>query len=246
MTRKSTSAIRKADKRHIVWQEPNVIFNFGSASHLPAIGSNTGFSFHDYCLTAGAPDCPTMEALPFQNADKEAKQTNRALLLSEFGATDDLATLNRVTGLADDHMVSWLEWAYCGCGDPTTSGPGDVQAIVQDPKKPPTGSNVFHGKLAALDRPYPQAVAGTPKSYSYDPAAKTFTLRYSTKAPDGKRLGKGVRTVIYAPRIHYPHGYDVTYNGSEGIQYSRARELTFRNPPGTRSVTVKITPPGGQ
>jgi endoglycosylceramidase len=246
MTRKSTRAIRKADKRHIVWQEPNVIFNFGSASHLPAIGSNTGLSFHDYCLTAGAPDCPTMEALPFQNADTEAKQTNRALLLSEFGATDDLATLNRIPGLADDHMVSWLEWAYCGCGDPTTSGPGDVQAIVQDPKKPPTGSNVFHGKLAALDRPYPQAVAGTPKSYLYDSASNTFTLRYSTRTPAGKRLPAGARTIVYVPREHYPNGYDAVARGASVHHKSNSRYLQLGNAPKARTVKLKITPAGAQ
>ena len=101
MTRKTTAAIRSVDSRHIVWHEPNVIFNFGSQSHLPEIGSNSGFSFHDYCLNPGAPDCPTTEALVFQNADDEAAQTNRALLLSEFGATDDLAEINRIANLAD-------------------------------------------------------------------------------------------------------------------------------------------------
>jgi endoglycosylceramidase len=244
MTRKATSAIRAVDRRHIVWQEPNVIFDFGAPTSLPAIGSNAGFSFHSYCLTAGAPDCPAMEALPFQNADAQAAKTGRALLLSEFGATDDLDTLNRLTDLADEHMVSWTEWAYCGCDDPTTSGPGDQQAIVHDPRKPPTGSNVFRDKLAALDRPYPQAVAGTPKSYSYDADTNMFTLSYSTRAPNGERLGKLATTVIYVPHIHYRHGYDITVKprGSR-TAFARARYAVFSNPPGASSVTVTITPP---
>jgi endoglycosylceramidase len=246
MTRIVTKTIRKVDPRHIVWQEPNVLFDFGAPSHLPKIGSNSGFSFHAYCLTAGAADCPTMEALPFSNADDVARTTDRALMLTEFGATDDVTDLNRMAGYADDHMVSWLEWAYCGCGDPTTSGPGDIQAIVRNPKKPPSGKNVFHAKLAALERPYPQAIAGTPKSYGYDTSTHTFTLKYSTKAPNGRRLGKRAPTVIYVPRIHYPHGYDVAVNGDPFVAHGNSRYVLVPNRPGARSATVKIAPRIGQ
>ena len=242
MTRKSTSAIRAVDGRHMVWQEPHVIFNFGSPSHLPSIGSNTGFSFHDYCLTAGAPDCPTMEALPFENADHVAKTTGRALLLSEFGATDDLATLNRITGLADEHMVSWTEWAYCGCGDPTTSGPGDLQAIVHDPKKPPKGSNVFRDKLAALERPYPQAVAGTPTSYSFDPSTGSFQLSYSTKDPAGKRLPRSLPTVVFVPRIHYPDGYKPTLKGATVLSRPGSQRLKLKRDARASAVSLEISP----
>ena len=49
------------------------------------------------------------------------------LLLSEFGATDNPDILNALTGLADQNMVGWQEWHYCGCADPTTSGAGDKQ-----------------------------------------------------------------------------------------------------------------------
>ena len=59
-------------------------------------------------------------------------------------------------------MVSWQEWHYCGCDDPTTSGPGDTQALVKDPSKPPRGSNVFRDKLKALARPYPAGDRGYP------------------------------------------------------------------------------------
>ena len=45
-------------------------------------------------------------------------------MMTEFGATNDAADLERMVALADQNMVPWLEWAYCGCDDPTTSGPG--------------------------------------------------------------------------------------------------------------------------
>ena len=43
-------------------------------------------------------------------------------MLSEFGATDDLATIRQNVQQADQHMVSWEYWHYCECLDPTTSG----------------------------------------------------------------------------------------------------------------------------
>ena len=102
--------------------------------------------------------------------------------LTEFGATDDLETIERIVRLADDHMVSWQYWHYCDCDDPTTSGPG-VQAVVVDAAQPPRGDNVKREKLEVLARPYPRAVAGTPRSFGFDPATKRFDLVYSTRAP---------------------------------------------------------------
>src|SRR3954452_14498781 len=207
MTRQTTDAIRKVDRRHIVWQEPNVLFNFGPQTHLPKIGSNSGFSFHDYCLDNSAPSCPTTEALTFDNADREAAKTDRALMLTESGATNQHPRIQHIVDLADQHMVSWMWWAYCGCDDPTTSGPGDVQAIVKDPRKPPKGSNVIRKKLALLERPYPQVTAGTPTSIEYDTDSGVFSFTYSTKTPDGKVLPQRSKTTVYVPMRHYPDGY---------------------------------------
>jgi endoglycosylceramidase len=244
MTRKSTAAIRSVDGRHIVWHEPNVIFNFGAQTHLPAIGSNSGFSFHDYCLTPGAEDCPTTEALVFDNADDHAAQTNRALLLSEFGATDDLTEINRIANLADAHMVSWLEWHYCGCDDPTTSGPGDVQALVKDPSKPPRGQNVKYSKLRILDRAYPQAVAGTPEQFQFRQSTGVFNLRYSTKAPAGYRLARSVRTVVFVPRIHYPDGYRVRVTGARVVSPPGSQRLVLERFRGATEVRLLVSPMG--
>ncbi len=244
MTRKATRAVRKADRRHIVWQEPAVLFNFGAPSHLPAIGSNTGFSFHVYCLVAGAAGCPTLEALPFDNADDVAKATDRALLLSEFGSTDDLTDLSRVEALADEHQVSWLEWAYTGY-DPTGSIPPSVEALVKDPSKPPRGANVKRDKLLALERAYPQIVAGTPRGYDYDPDTGRFTLTYSTRAPAGGRLPRSAETVVFVPRIHYHGHYRVDVEGARVVSKRGAQRLRLRRRRHASRVSLTITPRGG-
>ena len=244
MTRKATRAIRRVDRRHIVWQEPNVLFNFGPQSHLPRIGANSGFSFHDYCLNNGAPACPTTESLVFDNADEVARTTDRALMLTEFGATDDEARIEHIVDLADEHMVSWMWWAYCGCNDPTTSGPGNLQAIVKDPRKPPRGSNVLHRKLALVERPYPQAVAGTPTSFGYDRDTGVFRLAYRSKGPSGERLGPRLRTRVYVPRSHYPDGYDAQVAGARIVSEADSRYLLLKRRAGAGAVSLTITPAG--
>ena len=241
MTRKSTRAIRSVDRRHIVWQEPNVLFNFGVPTHLPSIGSNSGLSFHDYCLIAGASDCPTMEALVFQNADAAAAKTNRSLMLTEFGSTDDLGDIGRIATLADDHMVSWLEWAYCGCDDPTGSIPPSVEGLVKNPRRLPRGANVKREKLKVLERPYPQAVAGTPKRFRFDPTTGVFTLRYSTRDPAGRRLPRTVETLVFVPRVHYPDGYRARVRGADVVSRAGSQRLELRRQPGAAEVRLKLT-----
>jgi len=242
MTRKATRSIRKVDRRHIVWQEPNVLFNFGPESHLPKIGSNSGFSFHVYCLDNSAPACPTMESVPFDNADDMALETDRALMLTEFGATNEHPRIEHIVDLAGEHTMSWMWWAYCGCDDPTTTGPGNLQAIVKDPAKPPRGSNVLHRKLALLERPYPQAVAGTPTGFVYDPDTNKFQLAYRTTAPDGERLGRHRKTRVYVPRSHYPDGYRARVTGARVISDPDARYLVLERHASARNVSLKVTP----
>lgn len=179
------------------------------------------------------------------NADDHAERTGDALMLSEFGATDDLKALGRVVQRADDHMVSWQEWHYCDCRDPTTSGPG-VQSLVIDPERRPRGSNVKHAKLAVLARPYPQAVAGTPRRYGFDPRSRRFELRYSTARAGGGRLRRGLPTEVFLPHVQYPGGrYRVDVTGARVRSARHARRLVLRACAGVQDVSVKVTPGHG-
>jgi endoglycosylceramidase len=244
MWRRAIAAIRGVEKRHMVFYEPNVLFNFGVATALPDLGRNLGFSWHDYCLTGliqGAPStCEEAEALPFDNADAHSQATGDPPLLSEFGATDDIATLERLTGYADEHMVSWQEWHYCGCDDPTTSGPGDVQALVKDPASPPGGDNVFRDKLRALARPYPQLVAGTPLGWSFDPSSRRFELTYSLRRATGDGRFHGGRSVVFLPRVQYGKEPRVRVSGARADQ--RGPRLVLRAERGAKRVSVVVTP----
>jgi endoglycosylceramidase len=139
-------------------------------------------------------------------------------------------------------MVSWQWWHYCNCADPTTSGAGDKQAIVSDPAQPPSGANVFSDKLALIERPYPQVVAGTPQGWSFDSDAKLFQLAYSTTTPSGERLRRKAKTVIYVPKIHFPDGYRVAVQGGRATSPKDAALLVIRRGRNADTVSVTVSP----
>ena len=93
---------------------------------------------------------------------------------------------------ADDHMVSWQEWHYCGCDDPTTQGPGDVQALVKDParrRRATTSSATSSGAGASLpagDRRDPGAVLVRSRH-------RAFELAYTLDRADGSGSSAAAR-----------------------------------------------------
>ncbi|MDX6661910.1 MAG: endoglycosylceramidase, partial [Solirubrobacterales bacterium] len=246
-TVKVIDQIRKVDRRHLAWYEPLLTYDFGAQTWLadPQDG-RAGFSFHDYCLPGafGGPTgdaCQSAEDLPFQNADTRSATTGDALMLSEFGATDDLATIGRIIGLADQHMTSWQYWHYCGCSDPTTQAP-DNQAIVPNARRAPGGDNLRAKKLKLLARAYPRLVAGTPLRWSFDPATRRFELVYSTARVRGPgRFGGGI-SEIATPPVQYGRGYRVKVSGAEWRSKANAPILRLRSSRHAREVTVIVKP----
>src|SRR3954453_2510483 len=203
------AAGRTADPDSLVWYEPNVLFNNGADTQLADFGdANAGMSFHVYCLVANeggsggySEACRTSDDLVLSNADKRASATGDALLMTEWGATDDRDALLGPMALADEHMTSWQEWHYCGCDDPTTTGSGDTQAIVLDPAKPPRGKNLKTSTLGVITRPYPQVGSGTPLEWAFDVDSKKFSFSYTTaRADDPKRaFASGAVTEVALP-----------------------------------------------
>jgi endoglycosylceramidase len=226
-TRRTLEAIRSVDPSTLVFYEPHVLFNNGADTNLGDLGdAQTALSFHDYCLTAGdQAACDPFDDLVFANAEAHSRETGDALLLTEFGATSDPTVLDPMTDRADRNMVGWQFWHYCGCDDPTTSGPGDAQALVLDPAQTPAGKNLDAGKLALLSRPYPRRVSGTPTAWSWEDGV--FELRW--KARRG-------RTEIVTPRRQFPRGYTVT--GARVRSRPGARVLVVTAKPGARTLRV--------
>jgi endoglycosylceramidase len=241
------TAIREVDRRHLIFYEPFVPFDFGSMTHLPVLSdADLGMSFHDYCLPNAAThavQCGRSEQLVIANALARSAASGSALLLSEFGSTDNVADLRRVTTDADAQELSWIEWAYCGCDDPTGTIPASVEGLVSDPSRPGTGSNVNQAKLAVLAEPYPRLVSGTPSSSSFDRSSGVFSLTYRTRGPSEQQFGAGSCTAVIVPAVQFPHGYSVVVSGARVVSAPDAGVLTLEQlANGVRSVTLQIRP----
>ncbi|GAA2135844.1 hypothetical protein GCM10009844_01500 [Nocardioides koreensis] len=250
-TQRVIDAVRAVDRRTAVFYEPQVLFNSGSPTYVRPRGRRLGFSFHDYCLTADAgagesgvqQACGQADDLVWSNAAAHVDASGDAPLLTEFGATDQSATLTAMVDRAAEHRTGWQYWAYCGCDDPTTTGPGATQALVLDPAKPPRGANVDHSKMRAIVVPHPLAVAGTPASYHFDRDNRVFEAAWSTARAGGPgRFAAASRTRIAVPRLVYPRGYDVRVTGGRVVSGPDARTLVVSQAAGTREVRVVVRP----
>ncbi|MFL5845810.1 MAG: cellulase family glycosylhydrolase [Solirubrobacteraceae bacterium] len=245
---KAIAAIRTADTRHLVFYEPWVLFNFGGGTSIGPFGDKKlAMSFHSYCLSAGSSDsnagCDATDDLVADHADAHAERTGDALLLTEFGATQNDDILTAMVNRYERHMIGWQEWHYCGCDDPTTTGSGDKQAIVLDPAKPPRGANLRAPTLKILSRPHPRAVAGTPEGYDFDDATGAFTLRWTPARASGKgRFAARAVTEVALPRRQYPKGYAVKATGARVLSKRGAPVLRLAARTGAAAAQVVVTP----
>lgn len=246
------AGIRSVDRDNPVWLEPQILFDFGAGSHLGerAINdSQLGLSWHDYCLPETLLQarglrklqaCAPLERRVFSNARATSARLGAASLLSEFGASDDTLDIARVTDFADRNMTGWMTWSYKNWGDPTTQAQGNgAQSMFRSDTD---FSSVKMPKLEVLERPYPQAVAGTPERYGYDAVTGTFTLSYSTRMAGGAMAPAGLPTDIYVPALHYPQGYRVQVSGGQALSAANAAHLLIGADPGATIVTVTVTP----
>ncbi len=237
------AAIRTVDATHTIYVEPSVLFTQSDATYLGALGDpRAGFAYHDYCstenLTGDNTLCPPQDELTVSSANRYAQAHAMPPLITEFGATTDLANISELVGLADKYRTGWLEWAYTG-NDKTSASP-DGQALVLDPSRPPTGANVLSEKLTALAEPYPQAVAGTPTSWSFKDGV--FRLTYATSRADGYgSFGAGARTEIAVPAVQFPDGYQVTVAGASVTSIPNANTLRLTALAGATSVQVAVS-----
>ncbi|MBV8062527.1 MAG: cellulase family glycosylhydrolase [Nevskia sp.] len=249
MYEKVLAGIRSVDHDNIVWIEPQILFDFGVASHLGGRGiadGQLGLSFHDYCLPETLlqafglkklPACQPLERRVFSNARATSRRLGSASLMTEFGASDDLPDTARLVGYADDNLTGWMVWSYKNWGDPTTQAQGSgAQSLF---RRDDDFGSVKQAKLEVLERPYPQAVAGTPLAYHFDAQSKAFSLEYSTTLPGGSS-GAALETEVYVPALHYPNGYSVQVQGGRVVSVENAALLRIVAAAGAERVSLSL------
>lgn len=233
------AGIRSVDPDTPVFFEPQQLFDFGAPSGFGAAGdANLALSWHDYCsaellaqltLPAG-PDCPIIEPRTADHAEQQAAALGASLLLTEFGASDNLKDIARVIALADARLFGWTYWAYKTFGDPT--GSGNAESLFVDDGDL---TSLKPAKADVLIRPYAQAIAGVPQFMSFDPASKQFTLHYSA-------AGAAAPTVIFVPPRHYPRGYAVQLSDGRVVSAAGAARLEIVNDAPAALVTLELRP----
>jgi endoglycosylceramidase len=251
-SRRVLTAIREVDRGRLVFYEPNVLFDYGADTHHDDLDDPAvGLSFHVYCVAASPgmprlparvqdPICERQEQRVFDLAERHSRRTGAALLLSEFGATDDLRKLDQTVALADRNMASWQYWAYFG-RDPCCERP--EEGLVHDVATLPEGANVKQDKLDVLARPYPRSVAGTPLQWSFDRAGRWFELEYVTRSPGGEAREKGDETEIFLPHRHFPGTYEVEVDGA-AVTSAPGEPILRIASAGASRVSVRVSPAG--
>ncbi|HVS67321.1 MAG TPA: cellulase family glycosylhydrolase [Mycobacteriales bacterium] len=230
------AAIRKVDSRNLVWYEPQFLFNAISQSNFTAVNDpEVALSWHDYACTPafveggvipGDPDCQINEPRVMDNAAAQIKAMGAGGAMTEFGAGDDLEDLARLTSLADAHLSGWMYWQYKHWTDPT--GGGNEGLFTRDAKL----SSVKKAKLAVLVHPYPQAIAGTPTSMSWDAAKRVLRFSYTPKRSTGL-------TDVFLPALTCHKGCAIRVTGGKVVRRTaRHAYVAARMSADSLSVTV--------
>jgi endoglycosylceramidase len=162
-----------------------------------------------------------------RNQQPAAARNHSALLLSEFGASDDSTDIARVTALADHAMLSWTYWEYKPLAD-VTGNPGEEGLFDASGQPKP--------KVALLERTYPTAIAGIPRSFAFDPTTKAFSLSYDT---DPAILDP---TEVFVPVVdQYGGAYSVRVSGPAVVVSAANAPMLQLRSTGPGTVTVQLT-----
>ncbi|MUL50025.1 cellulase family glycosylhydrolase [Mycobacterium sp. CBMA293] len=241
------AAIRAVDPNTALFVEPAN----PAVSEIPAIlgapvqlgtinDTNVVLAFHDYCAgSATSSICGWLASQQASTANAYGKANNMPVFMDEFGASNAPSDLQAEMNAAANYLMSWSEWAYSGVGDITTSGSTNGESVVYNPALPPTGGNVNTTSLQTLAAPYPQAVSGTPLSFSN--ANGAFTFSYSTAKADGSgNFATGSQSTISVPAVAYPNGYTVTAIGGHVVSAANAPTLVIASDTATGVVQVVV------
>jgi len=241
-------AVRQADSNRLLMIEPTAFFGLGARTWLPSMNDpQVGFAYHNYCALALVPapvplptlPCDVLTSLNQANALAHFRSTQETLLMNEFGAGDSDAVVAGLLNRADQHMLSWMHWAYWAqdFGKPATYG------LINDPTKPPTTDNIKQGLLTVLTRPSPRLIAGTPLRWSWAPSAARFQASYSTARAEGSRhFHPGSVSEFFVHPRFFPEGYQVKVTGGTVTSAPNARRLTVAQRAGASAVSLTVTP----
>ncbi|KJZ70933.1 hypothetical protein HIM_09684 [Hirsutella minnesotensis 3608] len=211
---RASKQIRTVDNDTLIWFEGATLDVLSGFNNAPlGDGSKSVHSFHYYNPPQLGSISDTLE-----NRRKDNERLRTAGVLTELtfwmGNDKQMKGLADAVSATDAHMVSWIGWAYENLYNGTSGRP--------------------YPELAKhYSRPYPAAVAGNPKSFSFSEGSGVFKMQFksdpSIHAP----------TEVILPASMFPNGYSVQVlpEGSL-VQYARdGRTLALFTPEGIKTAT---------
>lgn len=238
---RATDVIQSVDSDAIVFWEPDLATQLGRRSMLGSTSaSNVALSFHVYCPFTlygffqatgaySARACAEWSEDRLADAARERDEIGGGWLMTEFGATSLVADARLHARLADQAMVGWTWWNWKRLDDPT--GEPDEALIPDD-----TGPLSLAPSTAALERIYPRATSGTPRSLRAEPGG-TFEFDYE---PDPSISAP---SEIWLPSRLDPGDAGITIQGGSFTRSADRRVLMVAPAPGASTVRVVIEPP---
>jgi endoglycosylceramidase len=200
------TAIRSADRRHLIVFEPDTIRNLTNQAPVPAAPfpvSGAVYAPHIYTGVFDTTDFSTGNTAlltpSMERAAAEARAWGAPLLVGEYGIDPAAPFANRwITAELDlqdrlrAHSTFWL-WEEISSG----------HWGLYDGESSDGGERV--GRTHALSRVYARAVPGTVVEHTFDDAANTLRLRYQAR-------GRAPLELFVPPR-RYPNGFVLHCDG---------------------------------
>jgi len=223
------AAVRSAAPGWVAFLEPASSRNFGIATSLqPFAERDVVYAPHSYDAQAesGLGFDPAHRAALISNIAGlagEAQKLGAALWIGEYGGNPDQGGITPYMDASYDGAAavaaSSMYWDYSrGPGYGPLAGDGSEKKELVD----------------ALVRPYPERVAGDPKSFAFDEASSTFTLSFT---PDPSLSAP---TELAVPDRTYPKGYQVECGGCRTEKLPG--KLRLLSPPPGAPATLTLRP----
>lgn len=224
--RQVIAAVRESKPDALAFLEPASSRNLGLASHLPSFEEpNIVYAPHAY-------DADAESGLGFDPSRRDAILENVRALRAEADARGAALVLGEYGGVASNPGIGEYMDAVHAAAAETKAG-----AIYWDySKSDGYGLLAADGSekpalLDAVARPYPERVAGTLDSFSFDAATKTLVVTFT---PDASLTAP---TLIRVPTRGWPNGADITCDGCTATETAGGVAVTATGT--TPTVTVR-------
>lgn len=255
--RRAIAAIRAGGARQVILPEGIADSGYQPPALPRFADAQTAYTFHFYCpatqlnpreVDVGQPSpeaasCAPIEQRNIGNFLGYAQGLGVPALLGEFSCNDVNPDNAQIVDQLQPSFTSWSSWAYYTAADDPADCP--AQGLLVDDRKPASETNAKQPKLDAFAVPYAQAIAGTPRSASFDRSTREFTLSYGAAPVPGAALAPHALTQVFVPQRQYPGGYAAQVSGATVVSAPGAPWLLLDRLPAAGMVTVTVKPLAG-